>query len=307
MLAPRPETFPDAAAVFLGRLTTDGRSPHTVAAYGRDLALIGAVLGTKGESPALPLTALTSGLLAEAFADSRIACDRAGTPRSAAGLHRLRCALRAFTGWAHGEGLLATDPGRSLPTRRLPRTTPKFLTEAEKRSLLKELKGRTSFADHRDRVIIEVFLGTGIRLAELAALDVDDVDLDAKHLHIRQAKGGVPQVKFLRTSLRTLLRGYLAERKKHAPGDCHALFLSARENRLSQRQIANRVAHWLGKAGIDKQLSPHALRHTFATHLYARTGDLLIVQRALGHRDITTTQVYTHLVDGALEEALEQL
>ena len=134
-----------------------------------------------------------------------------------------------------------------------------------------------------------------------------DVALDAKHLHIRQAKGGAPQVKFLKTGLRTLLRGYLTERKKRGSGDCQALFLSARETRLSQRQIANRLAHWLGKAGIDKQLSPHALRHTFATHLYAKTGDLLLVQRALGHRDIVTTQVYTHLVDGALEEALESL
>jgi integrase/recombinase XerC len=86
-----------------------------------------------------------------------------------------------------------------------------------------------------------------------------------------------------------------------------ALFLSNRDARLCQRQIANRLAHWLRKAGIEKDLMPHGLRHTFATHLYGATNDLLVVQRALGHRDVSTTQIYTHLVDGQLEEALERL
>ena len=81
------------------------------------------------------------------------------------------------------------------------------------------------------------------------------------------------------------------------------MFLSNRGERLCERQVARRLEYWLKAAGIDKKLSPHALRHTFATHLYSRTGDILVVQRALGHRDLSTTQVYTHLVDGALEDA----
>jgi integrase/recombinase XerC len=71
--------------------------------------------------------------------------------------------------------------------------------------------------------------------------------------------------------------------------------------------VARRLEHWLEAAGIAKHIGPHALRHTFATHLYSRTGDILVVQRALGHRDLSTTQVYTHLVDGVLEEAIERL
>lgn len=136
-------------------------------------------------------------------------------------------------------------------------------------------------------------------------LDVDDVDLDAKHLHVR-AKGDVLQVKFLKSNLRSLLRGYLKERRRQGDGECRALFLSNRGSRLSPGQVANRVKYWLRKAGIDKGISPHGLRHTFATHLYAATSDLLVVKRALGHQDISTTEIYTHLVDNALEEALER-
>ena len=189
---------------------------------------------------------------------------------------------------------------------RFPRTPPKFLTASEKRRLLKELRGSSTLPATRDRVIIELFLGTGIRLQELVGLDIDDVDLDAKHLRVR-AKGDVPQVKFLKSGLRSLLRGYLVERRRIGDGEYRALFLSNRGTRISPGQVANRVKHWLLKTGIRKDLGPHGLRHTFATHLYAATSDLLVVKRALGHRDISTTEIYTHLVDGALEEALERL
>jgi integrase/recombinase XerC len=218
----------------------------------------------------------------------------------------MKAAVRAFFAWAVEAGVVEDNPARSIRMHRLPRKLPVFLTTAEKKRLLKELKGRTDFSALRDRAMIEVLLGTGIRLGELAALDMDDIDLDAKHLRVR-AKGNVPQVKFIKTDLRTLLRRYLAERRRHGRPEMEALFLSNRDARLCQRQIANRLAHWLRKAGIEKDLMPHGLRHTFATHLYGATNDLLVVQRALGHRDVSTTQIYTHLVDGQLEEALERL
>ena len=129
--------------------------------------------------------------------------------------------------------------------------------------------------------MIEVLLGTGIRLGELAALDMDDIDLDAKHLRVR-AKGNVPQVKFIKTDLRTLLRRYLVERRRRGRPEMEALFLSNRDSRLCQRQIANRLAHWLQKAGIEKELTPHGMRHTFATHLYSATNDLLLGAAGLG-------------------------
>lgn len=292
-----------ATEAFCARLSAEGRSPATIAAYRRDLALVASVAGEL--APGIVCRAVTAGLLDQVFSAGAVIESERG-PRSAASLHRMKAAVRAFFAWAVEAGVVNDNPARSIRMHRLPRKLPVFLTSAEKKRLLKELKGRTDFSALRDRAMIEVLLGTGIRLGELAALDLDDIDLDAKHLRVR-AKGNVPQVKFIKTDLRTLLRRYLAERRRHGRPEMEALFLSNRDGRLCQRQIANRLAHWLQKAGIEKELTPHGLRHTFATHLYSATNDLLVVQRALGHRDVSTTQIYTHLVDGQLEEALERL
>jgi integrase/recombinase XerC len=292
-----------ATEAFCARLSAEGRSPATIAAYRRDLALVARVAGEL--TPGIVCRAVTAGLLDQVFSAGAVTESERG-PRSAASLHRMKAAVRAFFAWAAETGVVGDNPARSIRMHRLPRKLPVFLTTAEKKRLLKELKGRTDFSTLRDRAMIEVLLGTGIRLGELAALDMDDIDLDAKHLRVR-AKGNVPQVKFIKTDLRTLLRRYLAERRRHGRPEMEALFLSNRDGRLCQRQIANRLAHWLRKAGIEKELTPHGLRHTFATHLYGATNDLLVVQRALGHRDVSTTQIYTHLVDGQLEEALERL
>ena len=292
-----------AIEAFCARLSAEGRSPATIAAYRRDLALVARVAGEL--APGIVCRAVTAGLLDQVFSAGAVIESERGQ-RSAASLHRMKAAVRAFFAWAVEAGVVEDNPARSIRMHRLPRKLPVFLTTAEKKRLLKELKGRTDFSALRDRAMIEVLLGTGIRLGELAALDMDDIDLDAKHLRVR-AKGNVPQVKFIKTDLRTLLRRYLAERRRHGRPEMEALFLSNRDGRLCQRQIANRIAHWLRKAGIEKELTPHGLRHTFATHLYGATNDLLVVQRALGHRDVSTTQIYTHLVDGQLEEALERL
>jgi len=292
-----------ATEAFCARLSAEGRSPATIAAYRRDLALVARVADEL--APGIVCRAVTAGFLDQVFSAEAVTESKRG-PRSAASLHRMKAAVRAFFAWAVEAGVVDDNPARSIRMQRLPRKLPVFLTTAEKKRLLKELKGRTDFSALRDRAMIEVLLGTGIRLGELAALDMDDIDLDAKHLRVR-AKGNVPQVKFIKTDLRTLLRRYLAERRRHGRPEMEALFLSNRDGRLCQRQIANRLAHWLRKAGIEKDLTPHGLRHTFATHLYGATNDLLVVQRALGHRDVSTTQIYTHLVDGQLEEALERL
>ena len=303
-LLPGPEPFEQAVAAFARRFAAEGRSPNTISAYLRDLRQLTAVLSDR--HPGLTPGRVTSAMLDEALTAPAIVNSAAGSTRSPASLHRFKAAVRSFFAWAEETGQVAENPARSVTLRRLPRTTPSFLTEAEKRRLFKELRGRTSELAVRDRLIVELFLGTGIRLRELVDLDIDDVDLDAKHLRIR-AKGDVPQVKFLKSTLRSLLRAYLKERRRRGHADCQALFLSNRDTRLSERQVARRLDHWLRAARIDKKLSPHALRHTFATHLYSRTGDILVVQRALGHRDLSTTQVYTHLVDDALEDAIERL
>ena len=303
-LLPRPEPFEQEVEAFGRRLAADGRSPNTISAYLRDLKCFAGVLSAR--NPGVTISQVTSGMLDEALTAPAVLRTVSDTPRSPASLHRFKAAVRSFFSWLEETGQASENPARSVTLRRIPRTPPSFLTEAEKRRLLKELRGRSSTLAIRDRVVIELFLGTGIRLQELVDLDIGDVDLDAKHLHVR-AKGDVPQVKFLKSKIRSLLRSYLKERRRQGDGECRALFLSNRGSRLCERQVARRLEHWLKAARIEKQLTPHALRHTFATHLYSRTGDILVVQRALGHRDLSTTQIYTHLVDGVLEDAIERL
>lgn len=286
------------------RLRAQGRSEHTLSSYTRDLRLFERVLVSL--NPDVSLSEITPTMIDAVLTDPVVTHSVEGAPRSAATMHRLKAVIRSFFSWAAETGSVEENPAGSVTTKRLSRTTPKYLTESEKRRLLKELRDRSCPLARRDRVIFEVFLSTGIRLQEMVDLDIDDVDLDAKHLRII-GKGNVPQVKFLKSSLRSLLRGYLGERRRQGSGECTALFLSSREQRISARQVELRLKYWLDKSGIEKRISPHGLRHTFATHLYAKTSDLLLVKRALSHRDISTTEVYTHLSDQALEDAIERL
>lgn len=285
---------------FAVRLRAQGRSEHTISAYMRDLRCFARAL------PATNMSYISPATIDAALTDPAVTVSDDGALKSAATMHRMKAVVRSFFTWTTESGLTDTNPAKSVATKRLARTPPEFLTEAEKRRLLKELHDRSNPLAKRDRVIFELFLGTGIRIAELVSLDIDDVDLDGKHIRIL-GKGGIPQVKFIKSSLRTLLRNYLKQRRRLDTGDCHALFVSSRGSRLCERQIAQRLKLWLSAAGIAKSITPHGLRHTFATHLYAKTSDLLLVKRALGHADISTTEIYTHLADEALEDALERI
>jgi integrase/recombinase XerC len=288
---------------FCAHMAAENKAQGTLTAYRRDLQLVARV--AESFQPGLCCNEVTPGLLDRVLSSSELLITDSGS-RSPASVHRLKAAVRSFFAWTTDAGLTSENPARSVRMKRLSQKPPVFLTAAEKKVLLKEVKSRTGFPGLRDRVIIEILLGTGIRIGELESLDTYDIDLDAKHLRVK-TKGNVLQVKFIKTDLRILLKRYLKERSRQSTAGCSALFLSNRGTRLCQRQIANRIAFWLKKAGIEKNLTPHGLRHTFATHLYGATSDLLVVQRALGHRDISTTQIYTHLVDGQLEDALERL
>jgi len=288
---------------FCVHLSAENKSVSTLNAYRRDLLLVARVAESFIKD--IKCDEITSGLIDRILSSPDILNTETGA-RSAASLHRLKAAVRSFFTWTTDSEITANNPARSVRMHRLQNKPPEFLTETEKKILLKEIKSHVGFSGLRDRVIIEILLGTGIRIGELESLDTDDIDLDAKHLRVR-AKGNVIQVKFIKTDLRILLKRYLKEYNRKNIPLCNALFLSNRGTRLCQRQIANRIVFWLSKSGIEKKLTPHGLRHTFATHLYSATSDLLIVQRALGHRDISTTQIYTHLVDGQLEDALERL
>lgn len=285
---------------FAVRLRAQGRSELTISAYTRDLRCFARAL------PGIDTHDITPAMVDAAITDPTVTCSENCVPKSTATMYRLKAAVKSFFSWCEESGLTSGNPARSVKMKRLSRKPPKFLSEPEKRRLLKEVRDRTSPLARRDRVIFELFLGTGIRIAELVNLDIDDVDLDGKHIYIT-GKGGIPQAKFLNSSLRTLLRSYLKERRRLADTEVTALFVSSQGTRLCCRQIAKRLTYWLAKAGIQKNITPHGLRHTFATHLYTATSDLLLVKRALIHRDVSTTEIYTHVADEQLEDALERI
>lgn len=303
---PKPKgTAQDDAFIqsFLDWLKTDGRSDKTITAYRADLKLVSSALKDLSEEGGL-LSASSADLMT-ALGQPVIQSRSNGQPRSPDSIKRIHSALKAFFTWTSAAELRSDNPAKSFRLRGGRRKLPVFLSLREKKRLLKTLRGRTSSVSFRDRVMIEVLLHTGIRLSELVNLDLDDVDLDDKRLCIR-AKGGNEQFKFIKTSLRSLLKTYLTRYRLQVP-DEPALFVSNWRRRISGRQVEARVAHWVKESGIDKPISPHKLRHTFATHLLRIEGNLKLVQRALGHASITSTTVYTHVSDEEVREALEHL
>jgi len=177
------------------------------------------------------------------------------------------------------------------------------LTDQERKVLFKLLKNTKGTRAFRDRIIYSVFLNTGIRLAELVGLNIDDINLPDKRMTIT-AKGNQEVTKFLNSRVRRDLEQYMRVRKRVVAGT-DALFLSNRNERISSRQVQRSFELWVKAAGIAKNLTIHSLRHTFASNIYERTHDLVLTQSALGHRNITTTTIYTHLHNDSLFEALE--
>ncbi|HNR36106.1 MAG TPA: tyrosine-type recombinase/integrase [Candidatus Hydrogenedentes bacterium] len=299
---------------YINHLRVGNASPHTVEAYRRDLAAVFTALDIL--CPGIVLRAVTPTLLDEALQHDIVLVAKDGTPRSPSSIQRIKASTRSFFAWAEQVGLIDSHPARYLQCPKLAQRPPNHMTARETKTFLRVLRDANNVEARRDRAIFEVFLGTGIRLAELVALNLDNIDLESKHMRI-VGKGGVPQVKFLKESVRIALRGYLAvrnrtiskleDRKKIKPADYEALFLSNQGTRITPRQIHRRLAYWLRRAGIAKTLSPHSLRHTFATRLYEKSGDLLVVQRALGHKHLATTTIYTHLRDEQLQNAIEDL
>ncbi|HPQ72179.1 MAG TPA: tyrosine-type recombinase/integrase [bacterium] len=285
---------------FLTRLEADGKSPHTLSCYGRDLGLLLAFAGDVDAS------ALDADLLARFLLSTPVTTTHTGAPRGQASLGRIKACLRSFGRYVANVGATGRDPAAWIKIKRHDREAPSFLTPQEVKALVKAVAARKGETAERDLVMLRVLLGTGIRLAELVGLDIDDVHLDQKQLQIKRAKGGKPQVRFLNTELRGFLRKYIQRRRK-VIAESDALFLSNRNRRISTRQVQERMGLWLSWAGLDGKITVHGLRHTFATLLYGRTKNLLLVAKALGHSRVTTTQVYAHISDDDLEDALESL
>jgi len=291
-----------ATTHFARQLAANGRSDHTWAAYRRDLAALGRWLGTD-----VDVLRITPDALARFLVSDDILLTPSGSPRKPITVNRTKSALRSFFGFCVESGWIKENPARLIRSARTTAREPATLTEAEIRQLRSVLAQGQGSTARRDQVMFELLLGTGIRLGSLVGLNVGDVDLQTGTLHIR-AKGGAQERVFLNAQLVRSLGRFLGE---VAPqGNCGPqvpLFRSRWGTRLGPRPIQLRFAALCRKAGIARRVSIHSLRHTFATRLYEKTGDLYLVQRALGHRHITTTEIYARVGEEQLRRAVARL
>jgi integrase/recombinase XerC len=234
---------------------------------------------------------------------ARFLADGNGEPKSALTINRTKTALRVFFRFLTDAGYLSENPARLIRSTPTDRRVPSYLSIDEARGLLVAITNSDSALAKRDRAIFSLLLGTGIRLGSLVALDAGDVNLAEGTVAIK-AKGGREETVFLNARLCKLLARYI---KAVSATDGTPLFRSRNGGKLGPRQVQIRLQHWLKAARITKPLSVHCLRHSFATRLYSLSGDLRLVQRALGHKQISTTEIYARVENKALRKALENL
>lgn len=270
-----------------------GRSANTIAAYRADLERLGAALQERGIAP---LDATHSDLSAYLTA-------LAEAGRSTATLRRQTASLRQLYGFLVAEGRLDRDPTADLRPPRERRAAPEALTRDEVLALIGAAGTGVHPRDLRDRVIVELLYASGLRVSELAGLELRHVDLEERMLLVRGKGDKERRVPFGAAAV-SAVRAWLLEgrpavaRTQAAPW----LLLNNRGTRLSRQTIHSVVRDAGRRAGITHDVGPHALRHTFATHLLAGGCDLRVLQEMLGHASVATTQIYTHVSADHLRE-----
>ena len=271
-------------ASFWAQLRFEKRaSSHTVASYQRDMACLASYCDEK---------------LIIDWADLKqndIRAHIAARHRQGIGsksLQRELSAIRSFFTFLMKNRLADINPAQYVKAPKQARTLPKTLDVDQVNGLLEA--GTDSVLEIRDLAMFELFYSSGLRLSELASLDLNDLDLKDRSLMVRQGKGGKSRLLPIGGKAVTALENWLRERVKISCID-EALFVSAKGRRLGQRSIELRLAQWCKKKGVQQHVHPHMLRHSFASHLLESSQDLRAVQELLGHSNIGTTQIYTHL------------
>jgi len=289
---PRDATDP-ALQRFLDAVWMErGLSANTLAAYRADLTALARWLEER-DSALLKATRIE--LLG--FIAARV--EGGSRPRSTA---RQLSSFRRFFRFMLRDGLIATDPTAQIAMPKIGRSLPKSLTEAEVESLL-EAPVVSDPLGHRDRTMLEVLYATGLRVSELVSLKHNQVNLNQGVMRVvgkgnreRLIPLGEEAVKWLQQFMQGPRVEILLERQTDY------LFPTRRGDRMTRQAFWHIIKRYARKAGVDRDLSPHTLRHAFATHLLNHGADLRVVQMLLGHSDLSTTQIYTHVARERLKE-----
>ncbi len=285
-------------------------SPHTVRAYDTDLTQCLDFLARQWrvKPSQVPIRAFD----ADGIRGFLEALHQRGNSRASAA--RRLAALRTFARYLVRESKLRGDPTQLVGSPRKEQSLPAHLDLAQMDHVL-AVPDTTTVAGRRDRAILELFYASGLRLSELVGLDLEDANLPGRIVRVR-GKGGRERLVPFNTSTANALRVMVqdarmlpaapAPRRSARPGPHartrHALFLNHRGGRLTTRSVDRIVRQAARQAGVPGTISPHALRHTFATHLLQAGADLRAIQEMLGHARLSTTQRYTHLDIGRLME-----
>ena len=208
-------------------------------------------------------------------------------------LQRELSAIRSFYAFLLKNSLAESNPAQHIKAPKQARSLPKTLDVDQVNGLLDA--GANSPLEIRDVAMFELFYSSGLRLSELSALDIADLDLTDHSLLVRSGKGGKSRILPIGGKAVTAINKWLQERAKMTAADNTALFVATKGQRLGQRSIELRLSLWCKKKGLDQHIHPHMLRHSFASHLLESSQDLRAVQELLGHSNISTTQIYTHL------------
>ncbi|MDH5648351.1 MAG: tyrosine recombinase XerC [Gammaproteobacteria bacterium] len=208
-------------------------------------------------------------------------------------IQRSLSAVRSFFRYLIREGLASINPGDKMSAPKSAKRLPKALTVDQMTSLL-ESDLKPDGLQQRDQAMLELVYSSGLRLAELIGLDIYDMDLEQGLVRVT-GKGAKTRVVPVGAAAERALSSWLLKRPDIALPEEQALFVSLRGTRIHPRTVQQRVAKWAERKGLEQPLHPHMLRHSFASHLLESSGNLRAVQELLGHTDISTTQIYTHL------------
>lgn len=284
----------DLTREFLSYLQVErGLAKNSISSYKRDMAK----LKEFAESEGLDLVEMSRTDLRGFIAS----LSRSGL--SSSSVIRTISAVRGFYKFLLIDGHIEEHPAEDLDTPMKGFYLPKFMTEEEVESLLNQ-PDVTQAIGLRDRAILEMMYASGLRVSEAANLRIDDVDIDSGVLTCK-GKGGKERKVPLGKSAVEWLKSYLSERRRKEHIEMRNLFVTSIGRPINRQTIFSFIKVYAEKAGLE-DISPHTLRHSFATHLLQRGADSRSVQAMLGHADISTTQIYTHITDQHLRKTYEK-
>ncbi|WP_372625772.1 site-specific tyrosine recombinase XerD [Arsukibacterium sp.] len=270
-------------------------SPHTLSAYGSDLTLFGRYLATQQQHFLSADSQLINQFLAVRYQQQL-------SPRSGS---RMLSSLRRFYRYYHKAGRCAVNPVTELVNPKIGRSLPKTLSEQDVDALL-QAPDCNDLIQFRDKAMLELLYACGLRVTELISLTLQQVSINQGVLRVL-GKGSKERLVPMGEEAQDWLSRYLQHaRTDLVKGDSNLVFTSSRGSQMTRQTFWHRIKFYAKVAGIQAELSPHTLRHAFATHLLNHGADLRVVQMLLGHSDLSTTQIYTHVAQARLQQ-LHQL